>query len=450
MPATTPQTIRVPQRDPIDVVLEEELEALAEPLPETRGWRSRVRPKFVYALLDQGVVSFGNMVVSAAVARNCAAGDFGVFILALRSLDVINQICNVMIWGPYAFNVHGITEDRQKGYLGSLLMHQAIASAVGALLFLIFGAIAASVGNTEYTGLFLPLVLPSLAIVFREFTRRVYFSHFRFREALILDTITVTLQVAGIVVLIHRHALSMQSALWALALSSGGVCVYWLATERRHLSFDWRECFNDFHFNMQLGKWFLGSNGLFLASQQISPWLLSATSGTASVAAFAVCDQVVNIPRVALTSMQNMMPPTMSKGFAEGGKDRLRSVVRRMDVLIISGCAFFAACIVFFGPWVSRAIYHKTPANAKTILVLLALNLLVYGGSLAQSYALSAINRADLNFYVGVWGIVVQVALAFALVKSYGVPGVAFALLVANTVVLVVRVYYYLREMRRL
>jgi O-antigen/teichoic acid export membrane protein len=242
----------------------------------------------------------------------------------------------------------------------------------------------------------------------------------------------------------------METALYALSISAAGVCVYWLITEWKSFSFHWSDFSTDFGLNLQLGKWFLGTNALFVGSAQISPWLLSATSGTASVAAFAVCEAVVNIPRVALTSLQNMMAPTMAKGYAEGGRERLRAIVRKLDILIISACAFFAAGIIFFGPWVSRAIFHKTPDNAKTILTLLALNLLVYGASLAQSYGLSSINKANLNFYAGVFGILSQAAIAFGAVKSYGVPGVAFALLIGNTVVLVARIYFYLREMRRL
>jgi O-antigen/teichoic acid export membrane protein len=426
----------------------EELEAEITPLPSPK-WHGRVNLKFVYALLDQGIVSFGNMVVSAAVSRYCAQGDFGIFLLALRSLDVINQVCGVCIWGPYTFNLQSMEGERRRLYLGSALAHQTIASVVGLVWLLLLGFLTSRGGGGEYAQVFVPLALPSVAIIFREFTRRIYFAEFRFAQALVLDAATVGLQIAGILAMLHRGSLRPATALWALSLSASVVCVYWFVTEWKHLAFSLRDIRSDFTLNMQLGKWFFGSNMLFLGSMQLSPWLLSATSGAASVAALGVCDQVVNIPRVALTSMQNAMAPSMARAFAEGGKAALRKVVRRMDLIIVGGSAVCAVGIVVCGPWVSKAIFHKTPTNTKTIFILLALNLLAYAASLAQSYALSAINRAELNFYAGVFGIVVQLVAAFALVNSYKIPGVVFALLLGNSVVLAARIFYYVREMRR-
>jgi O-antigen/teichoic acid export membrane protein len=188
---------------------------------------------------------------------------------------------------------------------------------------------------------------------------------------------------------------------------------------------------------------------VFVASAQVSPWLLSATSGAASVAAYAVCEAVVNIPRVALTSMQNAMAPTMARAVASGGKPALRKVVRRMDLLILGGSTLFAAAIVAFGPWISHAIFHRTPPDARIILTVLAVNLVAYGASLAQSYGLSSVNRADLNFYAQVFGLAAQLAAAFALIHRFAVPGVASALLVGNSAVLAARIVFYLREMRR-
>jgi len=429
----------------------EEIEAEITPLPAPR-WHGRVNLKFIYALLDQGIVSFGNMVVSASVARYCASGDFGIFILALRSLDVINQVCGVCIWGPYTFNLQSMDGERRRLYLGSALAHQAIASGLGLTWLALLGLLTSRGGGGEYARVFLPLALPSVAIVFREFTRRIYFAELRFGKALVLDGATVGLQIAGILWMKYGGTLSPERALWALSLSASMVCVYWFATEWRHLTFRKQEIGDDFRMNMQLGKWFFGSNMLYLGSTQLSPWLLSATSGAGSVAAFAVCDQVVNIPRVALTSMQNAMAPSMARAYADGGKPALRKVVQRMDVLIVGGCVAAAVGIVEFGPWISHAIFHKTPSNAhetSTIFVLLALNLLAYAASLAQSYGLSSINRADLNFYAGMFGMAAQLAVAFALVGSRGVPGVVFAAVVGNAVVLAARIFYYLREMRR-
>ncbi len=188
---------------------------------------------------------------------------------------------------------------------------------------------------------------------------------------------------------------------------------------------------------------------VLLGSAQVNPWVLGAISGPAAVGAYAVCEAVVNIPRVALTSMQNAMGPTMARSFAEGGRPALRKVVRKMDALILGGSALFAFAVMTAGPWIARAIFHASPPNSRLILVFLALNLVAYAGSLAQSYGLSSMNLARLNFQPQVVGLAVQIAVVALVIRSFGVPGVAFALLAGSVAVLVLRSSFYAREIRR-
>ncbi|ADW71234.1 lipopolysaccharide biosynthesis protein [Granulicella tundricola] len=414
------------------------------------GGRLRIpsTTRLTYALLDQGVVSFGNMVISAAVARHTPNAEFGVFILSLRSLDFINQICGVLIWGPYIFNMPGLSEERKKPYLGSVLTHQVVGCVLGVVTLLLLALLLNHHGE-QYRQLFAPLALPSVAIVFREFTRRMYFAQMSFRAAFIADAITVAVQTTSVLLLLHSHRLHSTSAVWALSLACVPASLFWLFSNRRRFSFGISDCRDDLRLNMQLGRWFFGSNMTLLVGQQANPWILSAMRGPTAVAGYAVCEAVVNIPRVALTSMQNTMGPSMARAYAGGGKDSLRRVVRRHSTLIIGGTMVFVVGIVVAGPAIAKLIYHLTPPDAHVILILLACNLLAYGASLGTSYGLSAINQARLNFLAAVAGLVVQLALAYVLVNRTGATGAAAALLAGSIIVLLVQTGFYVREMRR-
>ena len=423
---------------------------LMEPELDSReSWLQKLGSgKLFYALLDQGVVSFGNMVVSASVARHTPSAEFGVFILSLRSLDFINQVCGVFIWGPYTFNMPGLSEARRKPYLGSVLLHQLVGSALGVVTLLVLAALLSGNGE-EYRALFAPLALPSIAIVFREFTRRMYFADMSFRAALVSDAATVGIQTAIVLGLLHENKLHTHTALWALSLACLPAVVYWLLSRRNMFSFGWAECREDFSRNLHLGRWFFGSNMTLLAGQQANPWILSALRGPSVVAGYAVCEAVVNIPRVALVSMQNAMGPSMARAYASGGKNALRQVVRRHGTLITAGTVVFVLGIMTMGPQVAKLIYHFIPADARTILILLSCNLLAYAASLGTSYGLSAMNQARLNFFAALAGLVIQFSLAFFFVNREGATGAAGALLLGSCVVLLVQAGFYIREMRR-
>jgi O-antigen/teichoic acid export membrane protein len=187
---------------------------------------------------------------------------------------------------------------------------------------------------------------------------------------------------------------------------------------------------------------------VFMVSSQCNPWVLSAVLGGAGVGAYAVCESVVNIPRVALTSMQNVMAPTLARAFADGGKPALRKAVRRIDQMLLVGSALFACGIAVFGPWAARLIFKTTPENARTLLVLLALNFVAFSATTAQGYGLTAMNRASYAFYAYIAGLAAQVAVTVWFVHAFKLPGAALALLTGSVVVLVVRQVLYVREMQ--
>jgi len=401
-----------------------------------------------YAFADQVVYSFGNMIVAALLSRHTAAREFGIYILTQRALDLIFQFCNVFLWGPLAYNLASTEEGRRNLYRGSVFMHQLVACGGAALAMWAASAWSSTPSRGLYYGVFYPLVAASAGIVFREYTRRMYFCEIRMKEAFWTDLATVGLQIAGVEYLYHAHYLNVTNVLWMLSAGAILVSLWWLVREWSRLAFGAAEAVADLRRNMKLGRWFLGANMVFMASSQFNPWLLSGLLGGGSVAAYAVCESVVNIPRVALTSMQNMMAPTMARAYASGGKQELRKQVRHFDKLLFAGATVFGIGIYFFGPWVATAIYKKNvPDNAHMILLLLVYNFVAYAMTMAQSYGLTAIGKAGFTFYANLAGLIAQVCVSFWLVRAFHVPGAAAALLIGSAVVVVVRQFFYTRQM---
>lgn len=436
----------------------EEIEAtpaVAVVAPETadepKGILARVRGlagrNMGYALADQVTYSFGNMVVAALISRH-AQPEFGMYILTQRTLDVLIQLCNIFLWGPFTFNLPGMETKRQKEYLGSIFVLQVIWCAV----FIVMLRGAQSWSSTPerrlYYGTFAPLVLTSFGIVFREFTRRMYFSRSRLKEAFWTDAATVALQIAGCEWLWHIDKLNVTNTLWMLSAGAAVVSLWWLAEEWKTFVVKFEDVWADLKRNMRLGRWFLGSNMVFMVSSQCNPWVISAMMGGASVGAYSICEQVTNIPRVALVSMQNLMAPMLARANAEGGKAALKKVVTRLDTLLTVGSVVFAVGVILFGKIAANLIFKHFPSNGHTILIVLSLNLVAYAATMAQSYGLTAIDKANYTFFAQAAGLIAQLALCVWLVHAFQLPGAAMAMLLGTIVVLILRQVYYTREMR--
>ena len=233
-----------------------------------------------------------------------------------------------------------------------------------------------------------------------------------------------------------------------LSLGATMVSLWWVAREWKRISLSVSAAGRDLVMNFGLGRWFLGSNMVFTVSSQCNPWLLSAMVGADSTGSYSKCEAVVNIPRVALVSLQNVMAPSMARAFAEGGKPALGEVVRKMDRMLLIGSIVCAVGIAAVGPWVAQTIYHYAPSDARFILVMLALNFIAYAAPLAQTYGLTAINKAGLTFYANLCGLASQVAVSVWLVHRLHIPGAAMAMLIGSVTVAVVRGVFYAREMR--
>ena len=425
------------------------LSSESRPLSRILGsLRARVSARFGYALGDQVVYSFGNMVVAAIVSRHCAQQQFGLYILTQRTLDILIQVSNVVLWAPFTFNLPGTCEQNKARYQGSVFSLQVLLC----LLFtLAIWLVSRSVGAAHYAGVsgtFFPLVASSGGILFREFTRRMYFASMRFKEAFWTDAATVALQIFATLWLWKNERLDLFHVLAGLCAGSVLVSLWWLIREWSAFHVEVDATWRDLRRNLEMGRWFLGSNMVFLAGSQCNPWVLGSVLGGSAVGAYAVCESVVNIPRVAFTSMQNVMGPMLARAQLQGGKTGVRAAVQRMDRVLL--LASLSACLGIFGlgPIISRLIFRVPVPNARVILLVLGLNLVAYTSTLAQSYGLTALGCIDKTFYANALGLAVQAGACMFLIRRFQVSGAAAAMLVGSCVVLIARQMFFARAVQ--
>ena len=202
----------------------------------TRRLLGILRNRISYALGDQVVYSFGNMVVAALLSRHAGARIFGMYILTQRTLDILVQFCNTLSWAPFTFNLPSTAPGRLSRYRGSVLLQQLVVCLLSVPLLALAARWASTPARGVYYGTFQPLVLTAGILLFREFNRRMYFADMRMREAFWTELATVALQVAAVVYCLRTGHLDVAHTLLALAVGAGAVSLWWLLREFRTLS----------------------------------------------------------------------------------------------------------------------------------------------------------------------------------------------------------------------
>ena len=302
---------------------------------------------------------------------------------------------------------------------------------------------ASGPAHERYYDVFTPLIWTSIGITFREYTRRMYFADMRFREAFWTEVATTALQVGGMVWLVVRGNVHVGTTLTMLSAGAIVVSMWWVVREWNTHELSLSASFESLRSDFALGRWLFGTNMVGLLSLQCNPWILSSLLGVPAAGAYAVCEFPVNVPRVALTSLQNTMAPSMARRLAKGGRAALDKLVRRFDRSLLLGGGVFVVIAALAGRWFAHAVFKNVPSETRSVVVILAFNLLALACTMARSYGLTAIGRADSTFYVNVFGFVVQAACVVPLVHAFGLRGAAGALLLGTTAAALIRAWVY-------
>lgn len=416
--------------------------------PIGRLW-AKCQGGLLYALGDQVVYSFGNMTCAAMLSRHGSHSEFGIYILTQRALDILIQICNVFLWAPFTFHLPKTVKADEPSYEGGVLTMQILFCIAMSGMVWCGASLAGGKHLADVRAALTPLVLPAGFILFREFTRRMYFARMRFQEAFWTELVTVALQVGGMFLALRLGCLSVKTGLAALAVGAAVVSLWWAVREWSSWRFSFRALRSDARRDFALGRWLFGSNMVALAGAQWNPWLLGSVLGSASVGSYAICESVVNIPRVALNSLQNAMGPMVAKAESDGGVSALVRVVRRLNYGLFAVSAVLALAIWALAPWLAHVIFKVVPSDTRLVAGLLGCNLVIFAGTLAQSYGLTALNRADRTVYANGIGVLVQALISLPLVRSMSLAGAALALICGNVTVLLVRNVFWRREIRR-
>ncbi len=375
--------------------------------------------------------------------------EFGIYILTQRAMDVMIQLSNGFLWTPFTFALPTLTAGRRAQYQGSIVFLQLCLCLLfsGFVWFAARGTAGSS--HVALHATFSPLVVAGGGILFREFTRRLYFAHMRLKEAFWTDFATVLLQIAGVEWLYRTGRLSVPMTLLALCGGAMAVSLWWLVREWATWQLNCRVAFADLRRDFRLGRWLFGGNMVALASAQCNPWVLNALLGSSFVGTYSICESLVNIPRAALTSMQNVMGPTVARAHHDNGTEGVRDTVRRLDLILLLASCSFGILLWAASPSIARLIYRYAPGDTRLVTSMLAMNLAAFACTLAQSYGLMALGRAEATLYANLIGLALQASVCVFLVHSLHVPGAAGALLVGSLGVLAARQWMYSREIRK-
>jgi len=404
--------------------------------------------KGIVALADQGIASATNFLTGVIIGRTCTKEEFGLYMLGFTIMWFVIDLQGSLITSPYTVYSPHLKGRLHRQYAGSTLIHQLVLSGLVVIaLITLAPLVSLAIGRQD-----IMLVMWSLSgvitfINLKEYIRRFCFAELRMNDALVLDFCVGIVQIGLLLFLAHFRFLSANHAFWAIGISCGIVSMIWLILSRKAFNVRRKQAISDFARNWAFGKWVFSGDTVLSVSQRSYPWFLAFFQGTAATGIFAACWGVVSLVNPLLLGVGNYLGPKTVRAYAKGIGE-LRQLVFRGTIFLTGTMFLFCIFIVIFGGQLTALIYGSEYVGNGLIVILLALSISASAIAWPTSYALWAMERPDINFKANLLALGVTLTLGLWMVKSLGLLGIGYGLLIGNSAASAARYAAFARLIR--
>jgi len=419
------------------------------PAPEApRGLLGKLVPllqsRAVLALADQAVVSGANFAASFVLALALTKEGYGLYGLGFTIVQLLLNTQSAVVTSAYMVNSPKFEEDERRRYTASVLVHQGILCLV-AIIGLGLAALllprAGGMSAESSLGALAPLLgIQAVVIAFillREFVRQLSFAAMNMALALALDIGFASLQLGALGALAWFDLLSPERAFLVLGGAALLSSACWFALNRHRFRLDPARILPDFKSNWQFSRWMFAANLLFLASNQLYPWLLFAFHGSAANGEFQASFLVVALLNPFVLGIGNFLAARTAHAREEQGIQGIQRVVRKADQLFVAVLgAFCLLMLVAGGPLLALATGGKYAGHG-VVINFLALWQLLFALAIPASHALNALNRPDVTLKALSCSLGVTATLGVWLVWAFGPAGVAAGLAAGSLAALI-------------
>ena len=382
-------------------------------------------------IMDQLVCSGSSFLTTILLARYLGITAFGIYSSIILLLYLYLSISNSLIVAP--FQVLLAHQPNQKNYISSLLLWQVVVS----LFFIIatFGIsilqITALAELQQHISTILFLITTFLL---QDFLRKVFLALDKIKEALLIDVLTNTLQIALLAIAAITHRLDLSLSLWIMAatfIPSILLGLFFLKPVQPSLA----ELGYHAKKHIHTGKWLLltaivqwWANNLFVVASGLF-------IGIKALGALRLAQTLFGILNIFLQVYENYVLPTASRLFKESAqqlKQYLRNTTLKSLLLLLPvSIALIAFARQIF--MLSGGQAYVEYAFALQGMVVLYLVIFI-GYPIRMAIRVLLLNR---DFFIAyIISLVFSLLAAKFLISHWGLTGVITGLIINQLLVL--------------
>ncbi len=403
------------------------------------------------AILDQGLFTGSNFVISVLLARWLPAEQYGSYAIAFAVFVLLLNLCQAVLLEPML--VYGSSTYRNclRGYLKSLLLlHLGVTSVIVFILCVSAGVVLRLGQQNGLPGALVGVAFATPCVVLFWLAKRAFYLKLSPAPSVGGALLYCALAIGGLT-LVYRHGLlSPLSALLLMGLAGLGASVVLLICLGLRLpsSHDAPTLLDTCHQHCRYGRWAVGANVMMWIPVSIYYPLLSSFSGMAQAGELKALMNFASPVLQACAALTPLMLPYAVRVLEEKGDSGISFALRRMTLLCVSGVVpYWLLLLVFKGP-AFRMLYSGRYTEVANLLPIVALVSLFGGAFYGPSNTLRSMGLPRLVFAAVSVSTCISIAIGIPLTRNLGVKGAVWSMTLSEALSFVSAVVL-LRRMAR-
>lgn len=383
----------------------------------------------VLTAFDQAMVSGSNFLTGVLLVRGLGLHVFGEFTVAYTILLFANSLQLSFVSAPMVTLAPQFPIQKDKdSYLHGMFGVQSlfclalyVAWIPATMMYLTWrpGQISA--------GFVWPYTSTIALFLMQDWLRRYYFCSYKAHEAIWNDGLSYVGQVIVLAVLFWRKELTLVSAYWTIAITSGIAMVLGILRER--LNYSWPKIQHAWRHSVSLGRNLAMANILqWLGSQGV---LLSGAGvlGAREAGGVRAAQNLLGPVHVAYQALENIVPIRASEEAMLRGIDGVRKYLRRFTIFGLMALTAMFLPVALFSKSILGIIYGPATVPFWTI-VILQLGYLWIGLPWRQCvYLFRTIGKSHYLVWANTCASLVAFGSVFLYMRHFGAAGIVMATL---------------------
>lgn len=382
------------------------------------------------ALLDQGLISGSNFVISILLARWLTPEFYGAYAVAFGIYVLLQLTYGALVLEPMAVFGGAAYRNCLRGYCGSMLWVHLVISFVVFVLVGSSAAVAQALGWTGgLSGALLGVALASPCLLLLWYARRAFYLEMSPGRAATGSLLYCVLLLGGLFLAYRRSLLSPFKVFLLMGIAALVADVLLLIRLRSELPAGdpapaLRESWQR---HWRYGRWALASCVASWTPTYIFYPLLSTFSGIAHSGELRALMNFFSPLDQTLSALSLLFLPYAARVQAEQGRSGLIALTRNLMILSVAGAVVYWALVVEFRTPVFRLLYGGKYTNVAYLLPVLALGSIFWSAGYGPAIALRAIESPASIFVAYFATTLISVMVGIPATRYFGLKGAVWA-----------------------